>query len=173
MGRERKMRGRAFPTGECGFSLIELMVIIVIVGILAAVAWLRLSQLEPRYRLDGAARSLAMDLQKTRGRAIAENKCFMVVINSSAKTYQLQSKSGTGACGSSGYAVDSQDPAARKIDDVLTVDNGSGGAPVSPIFTPRGASEATNSVFPTIRLSNSLGDARLVLVNQVGRVVVQ
>ena len=156
-----------------GFSAIELMVVIVIVGILASVAWLRLAQLAPRYRLEGAVRTLAVEIQKARGRAVAEGKCFMVVLNTANKSYQVQSKAATSTCGTTGYTADAADPANKLIDDALTIDNGSGGTPVNPIFTSRGGSEDTGNVFPTIRLANNLGDGRLILVNKVGRVIVR
>jgi Tfp pilus assembly protein FimT len=156
-----------------GFSAIELMVIIAIVGILVSVAWLRLAQLAPRYRLEGAARAFAVEIQKAHGRAVSEGKCFMVALNTATNSYQLQSKAATTPCGNTGYAADAQEPGSKQIDNVLTMDDGSGGTPVNPIFTARGGSEDTGGVFPTIRLSNSLGDGRLVLVNKVGRVIVR
>jgi hypothetical protein len=55
----------------------------------------------------------------------------------------------------------------------IGIDDGSGATPVNAIFNPRGGAEATGGVYPTIRLSNNLGDARLVLVNSAGRVSVQ
>jgi hypothetical protein len=62
-----------------------------------------------------------------------------------------------------------------KIEDTGTIriDDGSGSTPPSAIFNPRGGSEATGGAYPSIRLSNNLGDARLVLVNSAGRVSVQ
>jgi len=66
-------------------------------------------------------------------------------------------------------------PGRMKLEDTgtIAIDDGSGAAPVSAIFNPRGGSEATGGAYPTIRLSNNLGDARLVLVNSTGRVSVQ
>src|SRR5437879_2610417 len=73
-----------------GFSMIELLVVIAIGGILVTVAWARMSTLVPIYRLEGAARDLAGELQKARGRAIAEGRCYTVAINTGAKTYRLE-----------------------------------------------------------------------------------
>src|SRR5262245_45112670 len=83
---------RASKGAVTGFSLIELLVAITIGGVLLSIAWVRMSTLVPIYRLEGAARNLAAEIQKARGRAIAENKCFIVTIDTSAKTYQLQNK---------------------------------------------------------------------------------
>src|SRR2546430_2267700 len=111
-----KKQGSRWEATE-GFSVIELMVVIAIAGILLTVTWARMSTLVPIYRLEGASRAVATEIQKARGRAIAENKCFSVVVNAGPKTYQLQNKAvSTLPCGASGFAADAAD-GVRKIDD--------------------------------------------------------
>src|ERR1044071_1221705 len=61
-----------------GFSLIELLVVVVIASTLLTMTWGSLPRLMAHYRLDGAARSLMADAQKARFRAIAERKCFQM-----------------------------------------------------------------------------------------------
>jgi prepilin-type N-terminal cleavage/methylation domain-containing protein len=154
-----------------GFSLIELLVAITIGGVLLSIAWVRMSTLVPIYRLEGAARSLGAEIQKARGRAIAENKCFIVVIDTSAKTYQLQNKSAsTLPCGTTSYAADPAD-VARKIEDTdsLTLAFSQGSSPV--IFSPRGGAE--NSPAAVLVLTNTAGATRSILVQSTGRVNVQ
>jgi prepilin-type N-terminal cleavage/methylation domain-containing protein len=154
-----------------GFSLIELLVAITIGGVLLSIAWVRMSTLVPIYRLEGAARTLGAEIQKARGRAIAENKCFTVVIDTSAKTYQLQNKTAaTLPCGTASYAADPAD-VARKIDDAdaLTLAFTQGSSPV--IFSPRGGAE--NSPAPVLVLTNTAGATRSILVQSTGRVNVQ
>jgi len=154
-----------------GFSVMELLVVIAMGGILLAIAWVRISTLVPIYRLEGAARALAAEIQKARGRAIAENKCFTVAIDTSAKTYRLQNKTAaTLPCGTAGYASDLAD-VAIKIDDAnsLTLAFSQGSSPV--IFSPRGGAE--NSPAPVLVLTNPAGAARSILVQSTGRVNVQ
>lgn len=158
---------KAWGGGEGGFSLIEVMVVIIIAGILVSIVWLRLAYLAPRYRLEGAARDVAAELQKARGRAIAEGKCMRVSFNSGNKTYALDTTTNTTNCSTASFTAGTN----LKIDDSdgITIDNGSGGPPASAIFNPRGGVDATS----TIAFRNNLGDARLVLVNSAGRVSVQ
>jgi len=153
-----------------GFSIIELLVAIAIGGILVSIAWVRMSTLVPIYRLEGAARALAGEIQKARGRAITENKCFLVHFDTVAKTYQLQNKTAaTLPCGPTGYAAGAGD-GIRKIDDAgsLTVAFSAGG---NPVFSPRGALETSPA--PVIALTNSANAVRSVYVQANGRINVQ
>lgn len=160
-------RGRFAGSAQRGFSLIEILVIIIIIGIIAGITWPRLAALAPRYRLEGAARALAAELQKARGRAIAEGKCFQVTFDVGARTYQVL-KAPSSACAS--FA---NDGLAQKVEDSGTIGiedaNSSGSAPPPPTFNTRGGNAQASS----IRLFNNLGDGRLVTVNGVGRVNVQ
>lgn len=145
-----------------GFSLIEVLVVITIGGILLTIAWVRMSTLVPIYRLEGAARGLATEIQKAHGRAVAEGKCIRVTINPGAKTYQVE-PSPNSVC--SGYVAET----ARKVDDTdsiaVAVTN-------NPVFQSRGTLVAGTG--SQITLTNSAGDARSVFVQEPsGRVYVQ
>ena len=157
---------RSIVVSSRGFSLIELVVVIALIGAIAAFAWARLGTLFPIYQLEGAARALALELAKTRARAIAENRCFQVVFDTSAKTFQKQSKTGTASCGTTGFIADSKDGAARKIDSsgTLTV-----AATANPVFETRGSVSTTSAV----TLTNTAGASRTVNVTSTGRVYVQ
>jgi len=161
-----KKRGSTWKTAK-GFSIIELLVLCTIIGILGTVAWARLGALAPKYRLEGAARSLAGELQKARGQAIANSQCVRIFFDSSAKTYRIdtvRAASCTGAIFTNGVPIKIEDTGTIGIENAL-----GGGDPPAPIFDSRGA----NSVASNVRVFNNLGDARLVTVNTVGRVNVQ
>jgi type II secretion system protein H len=147
-----------------GFSLIELLVAITIGGVLLSIAWVRMSTLVPIYRLEGAARNLAAELQKARTRAIAEGKCYQVLIDTSAKTYQLRSKA---SCTTGSFASVSID-GVRQIDDAnsLTVAFSTGD---SPVFNSRGTVETT----AVMTLTNAASAVRTVGVDATGHVYVQ
>ena len=157
----------AFLWRSTGYSLIELVTVVTIVGVLALIGWNRLSTLLPMYQLDGAARSLAAELSKTRARAVAEGRCFQIVFDTAAKTFQKQSKAGTANCGTTGFSADDTDGAARQIDP--TNNNITIAKTADPVFGTRGG-VSTPSV---ITLTNSSGAVRTVSVTSTGRVVVQ
>jgi type II secretion system protein H len=159
------MTNTRFSNGAVnGFSMIELLVAITIGGVLLSIAWVRMSTLVPIYRLEGAARNLAAELQKARARAIAEGKCYQILIDTSAKTYQLRSKA---SCTTGTFASVSTD-GARQIDDAnsLTVAFSTGD---SPVFNSRGAVETT----AVMTLTNAASAVRTVGVEPSGHVYVQ
>src|SRR5262245_64539197 len=122
-----------------GFSVIELLVAITMGAVLLSIAWVRMSTLVPIYRLEGASRSLAAEIQKARGRAVAENKCFQVVISTTNKTYQLQNGTTTNSSSCAGVTF-----AASPGDGVLGIDDANAltvafAQGSNPVFTPRGA----------------------------------
>lgn len=136
-------------------------------AIIAAVLFLtypRLSVLAASYRLEGAARGLALELQKVRLRAIAEGRCFQVSFNASTRRYQIASKAGSTPCGTTGFATMEEPP--RALDDASAI---AVSATASPVFEPRGGA-STSAV---ITLTAATQAVRLVAVNGAGRVNVQ
>ncbi len=70
-----------------GFTLIEMMVTLAVVGILAAIAVPSMSKILPRIKLRSAASQLSNDLQAARYRGISGNFRTQVVFNTVAGTY--------------------------------------------------------------------------------------
>jgi len=146
-----------------GFSIIELMVTLGVVGTLLGAAYPSVSALAANYRLEGAARNLALTLQKVRLRAVSEGRCFQVSFAAGARTAQVAKKLGASPCGSTGF---SNDGAAQAIDDAGRIATS---ATASAVFDTRGGAETTS----VITLTAPNGAVRLVAVNAVGRVNVQ
>jgi prepilin-type N-terminal cleavage/methylation domain-containing protein len=74
-----------------GFSLIELLFVVMIGLIMTAMAVPLLSNGMTAFRIRGAATAVAGTVQSTRYQAIFNGYPFRLVINSAAKTYQVQS----------------------------------------------------------------------------------
>jgi len=71
---------------EAGFTLIEMMIVVAIIGILSALAFPSLSTLIPRNRTKAAARELRNDIQKAKLEAIKQNADCLVVFTPQAGT---------------------------------------------------------------------------------------
>ncbi len=129
-----------------GFTLIEVLVSLTILGSLIAIAMPKFSQLLPGIRLSSAARQVATDLQLARMRAIAQHATQTVVFTPSTATYTF------GASDTRNLGL---------LYPGTTITNVSSG---NPTFTTTGTAGAT-----TITLSNR-GVTKQIQVTTIGRV---
>lgn len=145
---------------------MELLVLLTMLAILVGAAYPRLASIAAVYRLDGAARNLAIDLQKARGRAIAEGRCFRMTFDHGARTYQTESS----VCGTGIYTDEGAAQQIHESGSITIADpDDPGSPPVIPEFDPSGKA-TTESV---IRVFDDHGGARSVFVQSTGRVHVE
>ncbi len=79
---------RAIPFGSrCGFSLVELCLVLLIVSVIAGLAMPRFSASRDRHRVDLISSHLAADIERARTRAQAEQREWILVSKSGADAY--------------------------------------------------------------------------------------
>jgi len=141
---------------EGAFTIIELVIVMMIVGVLAAFATPRLSRWLAITGVDAAAREIATELQLGKMRAISQNTRYRISFNTENNTYQVQ-KYVTGTW------QDVGDPKLLPAGVDL----------VSATTTPTFKTLGTTLAGATIRLRNAQGRTRTITVSLTGRVKVK
>lgn len=85
-------------TKQRGFTLMELIITIAVLGILGAIAVLNAPAILNTYRVKGAARQLYSDMQMARLTAIKGGRAWCVIFNGSPFTSYIVVDSGDGTC---------------------------------------------------------------------------
>ncbi|WP_291217404.1 GspH/FimT family pseudopilin [Dokdonella sp.] len=83
---------RGAPRRVLGFTLIEIVVVIALIGIVAVVAALSFSRSLSGARIEAASRDLVAALRYTRGQAIVKGQQKVLEIDLGANTYQAPGK---------------------------------------------------------------------------------
>ncbi|MBZ5520825.1 MAG: GspH/FimT family pseudopilin [Acidobacteriia bacterium] len=94
------------PSNQRGFSLVELLIAILIIGVMVAIATPNVQSSYRIYQLRAAASSVSGIIQVTRYRAISSGYPFALVLDKANSTYQVQSDpAGTGTFANVGAAL--------------------------------------------------------------------
>ena len=129
-----------------GFSVLELVVALALVGILAAIALPGWSRLLPAYQLDGSVRQVQSELHSIKMRAAAQNAKFQLAYLADASQYMIQS--------------DGKVLATKPLPEGIVITKAG-----SISFSPRGTADANR-----VRLRSSTGLCKQVVVSATGRV---
>ena len=74
---------------QAGFTLMELMVVLVIVGLMMGLVTANMDSLTPTTRLNAAARNLASTINLAHNRAVMVGKTVIILYHIDSKYYQL------------------------------------------------------------------------------------
>jgi len=149
---------------QLGFTLIEMMIVIAILGIFAGIAMPNFLSYLPKHRLNGAARQGMGDLMWARMQAVSQNNEFKVFFDpNNNREYQIlddDNNNGTIDAGEWTQTKDIQQEYSNVTFSNVTAD---------PIFYPRGTASGA-----TITLSNPAVSADVnVAIAMTGRVKIE
>lgn len=143
---------------KAGFTLVEVMIVIAVFAIMAAVAIPAFMSLLPGMRLNGAARQVMGDLMDARMKAVKLNQRTKVFFDGNGYEYEIWNDADNGGT----VADDEGDDVERNIQtdyhDVTLSKT------ADPVFQARGTATGT-----TVTVSNSSGK-KYVKVAITGRV---
>ena len=142
-----------------GFTLVEMMIVIALLAIIAAIAAPNFQTYMAQRRLNGAARQVMTDLMDARMKAVSENNQFKVFFldTHQYKVLDDENNNGTEDTGETSVTKDIQSNYPG-----VTLS-----ASAHPIFYPRGTAWGT-----TVTLTNTSG-SKSVSVSTAGRVKIQ
>jgi prepilin-type N-terminal cleavage/methylation domain-containing protein len=143
-----------------GFTLLELLIAIALIGVLGAVALPAVQRQVERWRIGAAARQVVMDLKVARGRSIVGGAAHRLRFAVPGGRYQLERQRPGGAYAA--VAPPTLLPDGVQIADCTAAGDGIG-------FRPRGHA----ITFGSVLLRNGSGDERRVVVDIAGRMRVQ
>lgn len=157
---KRRTAGLGPGRGASGFSMVELLITLVLLGIVTAIA-------VPSYRgwvdnsnLKGAARMISSDFYDARARAMAENRPYTITYSPDpANTYRIQ------AAAANGLAAVDETKSFGEYGTVRMSSVNGGAAAVAVTVQPRGSAAPS----ATIGLTNVRNSTGTITVLMTGR----
>jgi type II secretion system protein H len=150
-----------------GFTLVELMVVIAIIGIISAISSLNLATGLPKYRLKRASRNITSRLREARSKAIKTNFTVIVQFDTDRNSYSINGKIYTDTGENTKNALSSY------YGSVLSFERGNykaSSSVTSPgkrvTFNSRGMCPSLGSIY----ISNNKGDVNKIAISRAGRI---
>ncbi len=133
-----------------GLTMVELIVVMLVLGILLTIAYPMIGPFSSGYRLRGAARELATDLQFARLLAVKENKSFRVDIL--PDSYQVVRVSDNLVVKSRTFSLDYPDINLGTITVIFDSRGNSSAATVVTVSNPTGTKNINVSTTGRVKL---------------------
>ena len=150
-----------------GFSLVELMVVIAIIGIMGSVAVVNLQRYTNNTNLRNMARDIASDFQRCKARAISESREYQVSFTTGTNgSYTISAPATTLAAVSTTKLSTNYGGGLQIVFEGTC--NGYGGTSANVVtFQTRGTSKNG-----CVKLTNSIGSTATVTTNITGKAYV-
>lgn len=181
------MSSRTTPDG---FSLVELLIVVAMIGTMATVALPIMKNMSSSIKLNEAARMVAGELQDARLKAVSANRVLRVRMNCPATGYIRRVEMlGTSVDTASNRCLQTAYPFPAADNDVMTRPNYDGPVRMLPVgatvtssvlqFAPDGtANEVVSGVPQTIATTVTVtitreGKSKTVTINGIGKIQLQ
>ena len=161
-----------------GFTLLELMAVVGILGVMAAVAVPNYLAWLPKHRLNGAARTLSSDLYLARMKAVSENREFTVKFDVDKNNYSIYSVGQAGETlvktvdigqmfkGTAYGYLPGKNNSGKTITKAITFS----GKPPKLSFKPSGMSNKSGSIYLMPLKNSKIALQRAITVLITGRI---
>ncbi len=140
---------------EAGFSLTELLTAMGVVAVLLTVAAPGLPRYVAQFEITGSASQIAIDLQRTRMKAVGENAFYRLVFSDTGSYYRQASQDG-----------------ATFVDDGAAIALPSGVRFVGSVPQVTFNRLGTVAADATVTLTNALGMTKTLRINTLGNITI-
>jgi type II secretion system protein H len=153
---------------EKGFSLIELIIVIGLIGILSAASVYVWQGFRDNSNLRTAARDIATDISATRQRAVSEGRLYRITFRTSTNDYIIEQGAQDSSTGTPFTTIATKSPTTSETGPGLSINSADFTGAQQVLFFVRGTLSSG-----TVILRNRKGSQATITVNFAGRTHVQ